>query len=143
MKSQPLAIHGSRHVFKYISWIRQLPEDVQLVIRPTIECNAYYFHPENILLSMITDPDQIIQSDGYEKIKKARLEPQPIVRQFYIPKQGIIKFDSNSYTKMINWNKVKITEPPCLQFYTEDQLRDYEFSDEIIRIPGKYFATKI
>lgn len=138
VKSQPLAIHGSRHVFKYISWIRGLPEDVQEVIRPTIENNAYFFHPENVLLSMITDPNHLTRSEGYEKILDARHDPPSTIRQFIAPKRGIINFNSNSYTSMIDWNKVRITEPPCLQFYIDEQLQEFHYSnDKIIEIPGK------
>ncbi|XP_036317822.1 uncharacterized protein LOC118732819, partial [Rhagoletis pomonella] len=37
---------------------------VQAIIRSAIENNAYYFHPENILLAMITDADPEIRNDG-------------------------------------------------------------------------------
>lgn len=140
VKNQPQAIHGSRHVFAYISWIRQLPMDVQSVVRPVIHNNAYFFHPENILLSMITDPDPVIRADGYEKIMDARSDPPATIRQMYIPKKDMINFQSDTYTTMIDWTKIKITEPPCLLFYTQSQLQEYQYSDEIMEIPGKNFV---
>lgn len=72
VKSHPLAIHGSRNVFKYISWMRDLPHSTQIVIEKTIDNNPYFFHHENILLSMITDPDATVRADGYEKFFEAR-----------------------------------------------------------------------
>lgn len=143
VKSQPQAIHGSRHVFKYICWIRQLPKDVQLVIRPFIENNAYFFHPENILLSMITDPDSQTRKDAYEKILEARRNASETIRQMYIPQRGVIQFDSDAYTRMIDWRQFRITEPPFLQFYVQAQLEKYLDSDEIIDIPSKHFMRKM
>lgn len=138
VKSQPLAIHGSRHVFRYISWIRHLPIDVQQVLRPFIANNAYFFHPENVLLSMITDQDPLVRSDGYEKILSARNEVTTCIRQMFGPQvDNFINFESDSYVDMINWNKFHLTEPPCLQFYTQDQLEDLQSSNEIIELPGK------
>lgn len=123
IKSQPLAVHGSRNVFKYISWIRQLPEDVQKVLRPVIENNPYFFHPENILLSMITDQDPLVRSDGIAKVLLARSEATGCIRQMFGPQvDKFINFESECYVDMINWNIFELTEPPCLQFYTQDQL---------------------
>ncbi|XP_036347606.1 uncharacterized protein LOC118756984, partial [Rhagoletis pomonella] len=136
VKSQPQAIHGSRHVFKYICWIRELSNAVQAIIRSAIENNAYYFHPENILLAMITDADPEIRNDGYEKIKTARQYPPAGLRVFKVPKRGVINFESKSYVSMIDWSQFKITEPPCVQFYPDSELTMFQFSEnEVINIP--------
>lgn len=143
VKSQPKAIHGSRNVFKYICWIRQLPMDVQKIVQASVKNNAFFFHPENILLSMITDEDSFIRADGYDKIELARREPPATLRIFHIPKnKEIIKFDSATYTEMIDWNQFKITVPPCLMFFDDDQLKEYQIANKIIEIPGKHNATK-
>lgn len=143
VKSQPKAIHGSRHVFKYICWIRQLPIDVRTIVQSSIKHNAYFFHPENILLSMITDENPFIRADGYNKIDLARQEPPSVLRKFHMPQsKEIIKFDSATYPEMIDWNLFKITEPPCLQFFDYDQLNEYRYENKMIEIPGKYFVTK-
>lgn len=137
VKSQALAIHGSRNVFKYISWIRDLPHNTQSVIKTTIDNNPYFFHHENILLSMITDPDAIVRADGYTKIFEARSNATGQTRQFRGAKhQPHINYSSTTYTEMIDWTRFNITEPPCLQFYTQEQLSDLQYSDEIIKIPG-------
>lgn len=136
MKSQPQSIHGSRHIFKYILWIRGLPKEVQAIIRPVIINNAYYCHPENILLSMITDEEQEIRELGYEKIRIARNDPPPILRQFIIPKENI-NFECNYYVEMIDWNSVRLTEPPSIQFLSDNQIQCFQYSStDIINIPG-------
>lgn len=138
IKSQPQSIHGSRHLFQYILWIRELPVNIQHIIRPTIAQNSYYLHPENVLLSMITDEDSTVRMQAYEKIRTARGDPPPMIRQFQVPKHQI-NFDCNTYTEIINWDNLKITEPPCLSLYTDEQLTQYQFSPhEIIPIPGIY-----
>lgn len=136
VKSQPQSIHGCRHTFNYIVWIRQLPVNIQMVLRPTIEYNSYYFHPENVLLSMITDTNQAVRFEGYEIIRRIRDDPPPGIRQFHVPKRQI-NFECDLYTQIINWDNLELSEPPCLYFYTDEQLAQYQYSsDEIIQIPG-------
>lgn len=143
VKSQPQFIHGSRHLFKYILWIRQLPTHIQMIIRPTIANNSYYFHPENILLAMITDPDHEVRYRAYECIRNARSDPTPSIREFRVPKNQI-NFNCDSYTNAINWDQVQITEPPCLIFSTNEDLVHYQYStDHIMEIPGNINIKKI
>lgn len=139
VKSQPLAIHGSRNVFKYISWIRDLRSDIQLAIKPTIENNHYFFNHENILLSMITDTDAMVRADGYDKIMEARTDATGQTRKFHGYKhEPYINYSSTSYTEMIDWSKFVITEPPCLQFFTQEQLNELQYNEEMIKLPGEH-----
>jgi hypothetical protein len=46
---------GSKNLFKLISYSRYLPEKLKRIIDPVIQQNAYFAHPENILLAMLTD----------------------------------------------------------------------------------------
>lgn len=101
VKSQPQAIHGSRNVFEYITWLRDMPADVQRIVRASVENNAYFFHPENILLSMITDSDRNVRAQAYAKILAIRQEPPPEIRSFN-PAMFQIKFDCLTYTEMID-----------------------------------------
>lgn len=137
VKTRPQAIHGSRNVHKYITWLRDMPEDVQTVVRKSIKNNAYFFHPENILLTMITDSDRMVRFKAYEKILKIRdeMEPSEKIRVFH-PATLDIKFESLTYSAMVDWRHFK-TEPPCLQFYNDEQLKEFQHSEKIIEIPGK------
>lgn len=135
VKQHPEAIHGSRNVFRYIVWVRQLPLDVQLTIRPAIEGNAFFFHPENILLSMITDTDDEIRRTGYQRILQIRENHPLTLRSFYMPR-NTIEFCSESYDKMIDWTGIRVTEPPCLQFIDQKTLVHFRDSSDIIQIPG-------
>lgn len=64
IKNNPYAIHGSRYIFKYIEWTRELPNEIQVVIESSIQINAFFAHPENIILSMITDDKREIRNKG-------------------------------------------------------------------------------
>lgn len=139
VKGQPQAIQGSRHMFKYIQWMRELPMFVQKPVRDYIQTDGFFCHSENILLSMITDTNKDIRTEGYEKIMHARSEPpDPPVRRFVLPK---VNFDCTSYPTMIEWKYDNdddvITQPPCVQFHWMEDLRKFIGSDEIIDVPGK------
>lgn len=89
--------------------------DVQLVIRPTIENNAYFLHPKNILLPTVTDTESLIRSDRWLwKIIAARIDPPANIRTFYVP-HYTINFNQKSYIEMIDWNKFHTTEIPYFQ----------------------------
>lgn len=134
VKSQPQGINGSRHLFKYIQWTRELPSDMQEIVNRSVQINGYFAHHENILLSMITDDNKAVRKEGYDIIFKSRSQPSAQIRQYNIP---IINFNCNTLKDMIDWNKLPDpTEPPCIQFYSQQHLMDLYESDDIVEIPG-------
>lgn len=138
VKSKPQAIHGSRHLFQYIQWVRPFPDPVKRVVHCYIQINRFFCHPENILLSMLTDEDPKIRADAYEKVLEARQRPTLPIRKFVIPK---IKFDCLSYTMMIDWDNLEsFYEPPCIQFVPQADLVRLFDSGQILEIPGENFA---
>lgn len=135
VKSQPQAIHGSRHLFKYIQWTRNLPADMQETVNRSVQINGFFAHKENIVLSMITDDCKLVRKEGYEIIFKSRSRPDSEIRKFTVPR---INFNCESFKNMVDWNEVgDPTEPPCIQFFSQEYLMDFYESDEIIEIPGK------
>lgn len=133
VKNDPLAINGSRHMFKYIQLVRQLPKSIQKPVQDSIQYNGFYSHSENILLGMITDQDKNIRQVGYEKILTARSKQSLKVRVFSIP---LIQFQCDSYITMIKWDTALVTEPPLTQFLTNEILMELSESDDIIDIPS-------
>lgn len=55
IKTQPTCNYGARHTWKSFSLTRYLGDNLKTVVEPVIQRNAYLTHPENMLLSMITD----------------------------------------------------------------------------------------
>lgn len=135
IKSQPQAINGSRHLFNYIKWIRQLPEHMQDIVQRSVQINGFFAHPENIILSMITDESKDIRLEACDIIFQSRERTTQQIRQFTVPK---INFNCESLKNMINWNEIETgIEPPCTQFYSQEYLLELQNSDEIINIPGE------
>lgn len=50
---------------------RYLPEDIKVVLDLVIQRNAYFAHPENLLLSMMTDNNKHIRELACRRIIKA------------------------------------------------------------------------
>lgn len=134
-KNQPQAIHGSRNFFQYINWTRQLPIDMQKIVQGSVQINGFFAHPQNIILSMITYEKEEVRREGFDLIFEARANDAKQIRKFNVPN---IIFDCESLKNMINWSEVgHITEPPCIQLYSNQYLRELNNSIEIIDIPGK------
>jgi hypothetical protein len=101
---------GAINLWHMISASRYLSDDLKSVIDPVIERNGYFGHPENVLLSMITDDRKEIRELGVRRILKAR-NRQVVngVRQFTVPK---LNLNADDYTTLIDWQTSAITEPP-------------------------------
>ena len=72
IKESKYLTDGPKHVFDLIKSSRFLPENLIKVIDPVIERNAFFAHPENLLLSMIVDERAHIRELGLRRIIKAR-----------------------------------------------------------------------
>ena len=59
-------------MFFAISSLRELPESDQEVICDVIQRNAYFCHPENLLLSMLADNDVQIRQKAEDTILDIR-----------------------------------------------------------------------
>lgn len=114
---------GARNLWFLIKSSRYLSEDIKAVLDPVIERNAYFAHPENLLLSMLTDDNKHIRELGCRRIIKARtLRQSTAMRSFVIPK---INFDCTNYYDMIDWQdkNLVLTEPPLLRNLETDDLK--------------------
>ncbi|EDV19921.1 uncharacterized protein TRIADDRAFT_61538 [Trichoplax adhaerens] len=121
IKAKPQCTYGPRHFFQLIRLSRFLASNQQKIIDEVIQRNAYFAHPENLLLAMLTDDDKSLRESAFEKILFARRYIKRInVRQFKIPK---IDFNAASYAEMIDWQREAITEPPLTMPLSELELR--------------------
>jgi len=111
VKSKPSCKDGARHVWLMVHLSRSLPPEVKAVIDPIIQRNAYFAHPENLLLAMVTDERHHIKQLGLRRILKARQQMRTGVRKFCVP---TINFDSADYVDLINWMETDVTVPPLL-----------------------------
>lgn len=111
-----------KHILKVIQTTRNLPEKLKGVIDPVIQRNAFFCHPENMLLAMIVDDREHIRELGYRRILKARNQkqlPEGDIRNFEIPS---INFAAKDYTELIDWKQCKLTQPPLISNMTTDYI---------------------
>lgn len=112
---------GPTHVFKLIALSRCLGSDIKKIIDPVIQRNAFFAHPENLLLAMLYDEKNYIRELGLRRIIAARKNQRPGVRIFKTPK---LNFNASDYTDMIIWGESQITPPPMLHKVSDKELED-------------------
>lgn len=110
IKMNPSCKDGAKHVWQTIQRSRYLSTEFKDVIDPVIQRNAYFAHPENLLLSMITDERKTIRELGMRRILRARSESSGL-RKFSIP---TLNFNAQNYIDLIDWQMTDVTEPPLL-----------------------------
>ena len=101
-------------------------------MKPYVDRNAYYAHPEPLLLAMLDDDDRLIRKKAVtiiENIRKQQPSPRPI-RPYKVPK---LIYDADSYDKMIDWDLTPLTEPPLTFHITDDNL--HHIIDEPLSVP--------
>jgi hypothetical protein len=96
-----------------------MPHHLLKIIDPVIQRNAYWGHPENLLLSMLRDSRPHIRYKAVTHIIEAR-EDNDVFRQFVVPN---IDLNAPSYEKMIQWDRDAITEPPLTKHLTTADLK--------------------
>ena len=81
--------------------ISYLPQDLLDIIDPVIQRNAYFGHPDNILLTMITDDRQHVRELGLRRILRARKSTTTVseVRDLQVPP---LNFWAEDYINLIN-----------------------------------------
>ena len=86
VKFQSASECGTINLFRTIEMMRSLAPDIQGIVKPTIHRNAFYAHPENMLLLMVCD--------------EREQEKGNTVRKFTIPQ---LNFDAPCYSQLISW----------------------------------------
>ena len=104
------------HILKLIQLVRGQPLEVQDVVKPAIQRNAYFAEPGIMLTSMLEDQDINVRNRGIEKIRKLRSTPPKKpkskvlkgIRKHEIPE---LNWGASKWTEIIDLEKVKIHEP--------------------------------
>lgn len=124
IKSKPSCKDGSKHLWTTIQKSRYLIPELKATVDRVIQRNAYFGHPENILLCMITDERKHIRELGLRRIMKARTSEQRGrgVRVFEVPP---LNFEATDYFELIDWQLCAITEPPILKSLSDDDLQRF------------------
>ena len=111
LKQKDSIVEAPRHLFSQIELTRLLPKDIQAIARKNIARNAYWAHPECLILSMLTDTDEKVREMAVDKIMAIRGESESgdnYTRKFIIPN---LQFQAAKYTEMIDWAAETVHEP--------------------------------
>jgi len=73
-----------------------------------LQDNAYYAHPENLLMAMTCDSTPTIRALAWKRIKKARSSKKGVRGDFNLP---AINMGAAVYYDMIDWVTCDVTEP--------------------------------
>ena len=115
------------HNLKLIQLARDQPVQVQGVVKPAIQRNAYFAETGIMLTYMIEDPYVDVRRSGIEMIKKARSKPPKVpksnflkgMRKHEIP---VLNWNASKWTEIVDLEKVKIWEPRILRKLSLEQV---------------------
>lgn len=112
-KYQSSMLYGPVHLAALIKSAQFLPAKFKKVVNDTIQRNAFFAHPENVLLAMTNDDSFDVRRYAWQKILEAR-NNEPVddaVRTFKIP---TLNFKCSEYSTMIDFDNVQMSSPPVL-----------------------------
>ncbi|KAH9627845.1 hypothetical protein HF086_001741 [Spodoptera exigua] len=137
IKLNPTCKDGARHFWKLVYYSRYLPQELQSVVDPVLRRNAVFAHPENLLLSMLSDEQKHVRELAARRILKARKPSEPRqLRVFEVPK---INLNASTYIDLIDWQQ-SYSQPPILTNVPDETLHSLVESggdDEVLflRLP--------
>ncbi|CAI6353446.1 unnamed protein product [Macrosiphum euphorbiae] len=134
IRKEPSCTNGSRHMMKQITLSSYLPTKYKVIVQQVIQQNAYFLHPENVLICMVTDNDPEIRKRGLELVLLSRetAKKEGKIRPFRVPK---INFEATHYSDLISWDEIDLTTPPAMNNFSTSELADYFNQNEVPQLP--------
>lgn len=110
IKSKDSITMGSKHLFEYIKLTREnTASDIQDIVFPVIARNAYFAHPENVILTMLVDEDRTIRQQAVTSILKTRAMRDLNNTTIRIFNKPTLDFNAKTYYEMCS---IDTFEPP-------------------------------
>ena len=100
-----------KHLYTQTQLLKHLQEPVLSIARDNIARNAYWAHPEVLLLSMLADEKKSIRSKAVDRILCLRGGADHGDDQLRLYEVPEIQFNARSFDMMIDWKKEMIYEP--------------------------------
>ena len=125
--------NGSINFYNMMKRILSFPcKRIRDISLPVVERNAFFAHPENILLGMLGSEDEEIRRLGVNKVLSFRkeipryninpdyengrtqeeIETQSGIRKFQVPK---ININADVFYRMVDVDDISVQEPPLLK----------------------------
>lgn len=112
IKTQPSCIDGAEHLHGMMVITQYLSSSRKKIIDPVIQRNGSCGHPENVLLTMITDERPHIRELGLRRIMKARPHVSANkIHRFQVPP---LNLNATEYHGIVDWQTLTVTEPPVM-----------------------------
>ena len=74
IKTHPRCVDGPKNLYKMVEYQRKLEPDLQEEVQKVMQRNAYFAHPEAILLSMLADSDHEVRAQAVNPILTIRMK---------------------------------------------------------------------
>lgn len=127
IKSRENVRMGPIHLFNYIKSVREnFDQKIQSIIFKVVKNNSYFAHPENILLTMLTDSNKDIRERAVNSIIAARNSEMQGVRIFVKP-EHTLNLNALNYYDMTNITSVV---PPIALICSNNRLRECINTDD-------------
>jgi len=126
---------GSRHFFKLMKYSQSMTQKVRVIVNRVLQRNAFFAHPENMLIAMLLDEEEHVRELGWRRILKCRINSSGGRRIFVLPK---LNFDAVHYYEMINWQTTAISEPPVVSCLSNTVIENYIKSR---MLPSEFFPS--
>ena len=118
---------GPAHLFKLLQLVKGQPTQVQELVKPHIQRNAYFAEAGIMLTAMLEDDEEDVRKFGVKLVKKARQKPLKPPKSKYL--KGIRKheiselnWNASSWKDIIDWGKTKVWQPRILEALTMEQI---------------------
>ena len=144
IKKQSQIVQGAKNFFNLVHRIQRFPHSkIRSIALKVVQRNAFFAHPENVLLGMLADNEEEIRRLAVNKIHGLRGKSlQHIIpngnfkggyiedglntegntsniRLFQVP---MINVNARSYHLMVNLNGTEVNQPPVIKHLTDAEL---------------------
>ena len=133
IKMQPECYEGSKHLWKLIQLSRFLPHEIHSVVDSCIQRNAYFAHPENLVLAMLADENADIRKKACDLILASRNSNSTSLRKFQLPN---INFSAQNYCEIVDWSQLSNADPPLLKICDFGEFGNSTWKEKIGKIPN-------
>ena len=119
IRSNSSCVAGAKNLHRAVELLRQQPREIRRVVEAVMNRNAFWAHPEQLLLAMVADDEQPVREEAVRLIRSARQRQTEEVRRFDLPR---LCFSAVRYTDLIRWDTVCVTQPPLLRDLDDEEL---------------------
>lgn len=135
-------VHGSVLLYKFIKSTQFLPQNLKQIVNKIIQNNAFFAHPENVLLAMLFDERKSVREKAIKKIQyyREQLYDSTNLRPY---KKHPINFNCTDYVDLVDLDNDDIlSEPPFTTTIPLEHLLEYINSD-VVPLPDPGIPSHI